>query len=469
MTAIWPLLLGVAALGIVAFCSWRAVASARTPQGAIAWVIFLLAAPWFGVPAYVIFGHHKLRAYTEARRRSRELTRQLAAQAQDYPPRDDARQRLIAFARMGKMPIVGGNDAGLLIDGEETFEAIFEAIEGARRYVCVQFYTIVDDAVGQALADRLVAAAERGVTVRVIYDGVGSYGLSRGYRQRLTDAGIRILDPRAARGPTSRLQINFRNHRKTVIVDGETGFMGGLNVSETYLGRNPAYGAWRDTHLRLRGPIVSQLQLVFAEDWHWATGESLADVMGWYPGIDTAGMTGLLVPMGPGDDMDTGALFFFSAITGARNRVWIASPYFVPDIDTLTALSDAALRGCDVRLIVPDTVDHYLPWLAAFAFFDEVRRAGVKVHRYQQGFMHQKVVLVDDDIAAVGTANFDNRSFRLNFETMAVMHDAAFAREVETMLTADLKECTLLEQSLAEQPLPIAIGAPLARLLAPVL
>ena len=180
-------------------------------------------------------------------------------------------------------------------------------------------------------------------------------------------------------------------------------------------------------------------------------------------------MTALIAPMGPGDRMDTGALFFVSAISAARSRVWIASPYFVPDVDAISALISAALRGCDVRLLVPDIADHYLTWLAAFAFYDDIRAAGVRIYRYTNGFMHQKVVLVDDDLVAIGSANLDNRSFRLNFETMAVVSDPGLAETVEAMLSADLNCCFLLEKSLKEQPLKVRIGAPLARLLAPLL
>ena len=205
------------------------------------------------------------------------------------------------------------------------------------------------------------------------------------------------------------------------------------------------------------------------EDWHWATGEAIGTELSWASGRDPADMSGLIVPTGPGDALDSGALFFFTAIAEARERVWIASPYFVPDTEIVAALNCAALRGCDVRLIVPDKADHYLPWLAAFAYFDEVRLSGVRIFRYTGGFIHQKVVLVDDAFASVGTANLANRSFRLNFETMAVIHDDGFAQEVETMLTTDLERCVELVTTLDERGLPLRVGALLARLMAPVL
>jgi cardiolipin synthase len=469
MTTVWYIFLVVVAVAIVATCVIRAVTRSRTPQGAFGWVLFLLTAPWFAVPAYVLFGHHKLREYNEARQRSRELRTALVNLAADHPAKPAAARRLSALERLVELPVVGGNRADLLIDGTRTFEAMFMAIDAAMYYVCAQFYTIADDDLGGEFADRLIAAAERGVTVFLIYDGVGSYALPKRYLRRLTDAGVRVVDPDEARGPTFRLQINFRNHRKTLIVDGVRGFVGGHNVSDTYVGRNEKIGHWRDTHVALKGPMVSELQLAFMEDWHWATGETLGHELSWQAGLDPADMSGLIVPTGPGDIFDSGALFFFTAIAEARERVWIASPYFVPDVDVISALNHAALKGCDVRVIVPERPDHYLTWLAAFAYFDEVRHSGVRIFRYGDGFMHQKVLLIDGDFAGVGTANLDNRSFRLNFETMAVIHDERFARDVETMLKSDLEKSREVDEMLPERGIPLRVGALLARLLAPVL
>ncbi|ETW11031.1 cardiolipin synthetase [Roseivivax marinus] len=469
MTATWTAAAALVAVGIVAFCVWRAMATARTPQGSVAWVIFLLSAPWLAVPAYAVFGGHKIRTYTRARQRSRALTDAMKTSAGYAPPSSEGRARLALFERIVNLPAVGGNAARLLVDGEATFAAIFEAIDAAERTVCVQFYTIVDDDLGRDFAERLIAAAERGVTVLLLFDGVGSYGLSRAYRRRLADAGVRVVDPRAARGPTSRLNINFRNHRKTVVVDGRHGYVGGHNVSDTYMGRNPRYGRWRDTHVALRGPVVSQLQLVFAEDWHWGTGETLTAELDWSPGTRPEDMTALLLPTGPADATETGTQTFFGAISAARQRLWIASPYFVPDASILSALSNAALRGVDVRVILTGTVDHYLPWLAAHAFFDDIRADGVEIYHYEGGFMHQKIILCDDDLAFVGTANCDIRSFRLNFETMVAFADAGFAGQVAEMLEADLATSRRHDMCLSAEPLWVRVGAKLARLISPVL
>ena len=453
----------------VAFSVWRAVASARTPQGAVAWVVFLLAAPWFALPAYLVFGRHKLRHYEHARRTSRLLSRGSVAASRGRAPSEREMAIRRPFETLAQMPVVDGNSARLLLDGEETFAAIFAAIDAAEKYVCVQFYTIADDNLGRALSDRLVAAARRGVAVRMIYDGVGTHPLAASYRRQLSEGGVTVLDPRIVRGPTRRFELNFRNHRKTVVVDGETGFVGGHNVTDLYMGKGAPGGHWRDTHLMLRGPVVAQLQTVFLEDWHWASDESLSDALDWTPEPQPENLPALILPTGPGDNVDSGAMFFFSAISAARRRIWIATPYFVPDDAVLSALKAAAMRGCDVRLLVPAAPDHYLTWFAAFAYFDEVVDVGVSVLRYGPGFLHQKVVLVDDHMAAVGTANLDNRSFRLNFETMALVFDARFAAEVERMLETDSESCTREGVSLRDQKWLVRVAAPFARLMAPIL
>ncbi|RGP36462.1 cardiolipin synthase [Pseudotabrizicola alkalilacus] len=469
MSGLWTVLLGLALLALVASCVWQAVVSARTPQGAIAWAIFLVAAPWIAVPAYLVLGQHKLRSKTTSYRQTVAATNQRGMPAGPQEPHIVSSERLFVFSRLGGMPAQAGNSADLLINGDATFAAIFAAIDGAETYVLAQFYTIADDALGNAFADRLIAAADRGVKVWLVCDRVGSHGLSTAYRHRLIKAGVQFRDPRAGSHRASRLHVNFRNHRKTVVVDGQWAAVGGHNVADAYVGRDPVMGYWRDTHLALQGPVVSQLQTGFIRDWHWYTGDFIEDQLDWSPSPFAPGIPAVTVFMGPTDDHDTGALFFVAAITGAQRRVWVASPYFVPDVDTLSALKCAALKGCDVRILLPARADHFLPWLAAFAFFDEVRHAGVKIYRYKDGFMHQKAMLIDDDLSAVGTANFDNRSFRLNFETMVVVHDRDFADRMRDMLHTDMTHSDRLDRNLDSQHIGIRVGARLTRLLAPLL
>lgn len=452
-----------------AIMAWRAIQHSRTSQGAVGWVVFLIAAPYIAVPAYLFLGHHKFAHYVTGRRDSEDIIERIQEVSEALRPAVAPVFPIRALEEISDLPVTRGNAMELLIDGEETFDAIFAAIDAAETYVLVQFYIIRDDGLGSRLQRHLFDAAARGVTVRVLYDPVGSHKLSHGYRQALREAGIQIVEPSQMRVPKNRFQLNFRNHRKTVVVDGTTAFTGGLNVGDEYLGQSPKFGRWRDTHVRLKGPVVSQLQLIFTEDWHWTTDENLLPSLNWQSGLADEDMSGLIVPTGPGDTQETGAMFFFSALANAKERVWIASPYFVPDMDILTAIKHAALKGVDVRILVPDNIDHKIVWLAAFAYFDEVREAGAQIWRYTDGFMHQKAVLVDDSLAAVGTTNMDNRSFILNFEAMAVVFDTRVADDLEDMFKTDFARSFRLDKPLAKQPFGIRAGAPITRLFSPLL
>ncbi len=450
--------------------SLRAAQTARTPQGAVGWVVFLISAPFFAVPMYLFLGHHRFRGYRIARQESERVVEGIKTFA-DYSKPDPSTMTLNPrpFEVLAHLPVSRGNGAELLVDGKATFDAIFKAIDAAKNYILIQFYIVRDDTLGQELQKKLIAAAKRGVHVRFMTDAVGSYGLPPTYLETMREAGIDVADPKEQRGPNFRFQLNYRNHRKTVIIDGETGFIGGHNVGVEYLGQSERFGHWRDTHLEMTGHIVRQLQLIFCEDWHWARDEDLIDHLDWAGSEAEQDMNALLVATGPGDDTETGAMLFFSAIAEAKERLWIASPYFVPDIDIMTALQHAAMRGVDVRILLPDVIDHRLPWLAAFAYFDEIRDCGVRVFRYTDGFMHQKAFVVDDALAAVGTTNLDNRSFRLNFEAMALFFDPRAAEAVSQMLSADFENCYELTRSMSQQPAHIRFGAPLARLFAPIL
>lgn len=451
-------------------CAVRAAQTARTPQGAVGWVVFLLSIPWASVPLYLFLGHHRFKGYRIARRESERVVEGIKAYSANTSPNPESLTMNVApFEDIAHLRVSCGNGMDLLIDGDATFEAIFEAIDAAQRYVLIQFYIVRDDELGLELRDRLIAAAQRGVKVRFLTDAVGSYHLPNSYLVDLRNAGVDVVNPHEQRGPKFRFQLNYRNHRKTVVVDGKVGFIGGHNVGVEYLGQDPDFGHWRDTHIRLHGHVVLQLQLIFAEDWHWASDEDLLDALAWQTEPSETDMNALIVATGPGDNTETGSMMFFAAITAAQDRIWIASPYFIPDLDILTALKHAALRGVDVRILVPEVVDHQIPWLAAFAYFDEIIECGVKVMRYTDGFMHQKVFVVDEKLAAIGTTNLDNRSFRLNFEAMALFFDARAAQETAAMLESDFLNSYQLLKSLELQPRHIRYGAPLARLFSPIL
>lgn len=456
-----------------------AVMNARTPQGATAWVFALVAVPAAALPLYWLLGRFKFQDYLDA-------LRQLDSHVDDQlerpphgplarflvkPDKDDGRQagEMRAFSEMATLPFTRGNDVHLLVDGDATFEALFAALDAAETYVLTQFYIVRDDEIGKAYKQKLIAAAQRGVSVRFLYDGVGSWRLPRSYRRELEDAGVEVASFTGPRNWLKRLRLNFRNHRKTTVVDGRVAFVGGLNVGDEYLGHTDDYPHWRDTHLQVEGPVVQGLQLAFARDWFYATREDLVH-LAWKPTPAEADRTALVLASGPADELETCGLLYTHAIESAEERVWIATPYFVPDGRVLGALQLAALRGVDVRVLMPRKVDSVLFKYVPYAFLSDVERAGVKVFLYEPGFMHQKVALVDRDFAAVGTANFDNRSFRLNFEATVVARDAETCDAVAAMLEHDIARATRITRGdLAEKSFAFRFAANATRLLAPVL
>lgn len=459
-------------LGILAAVD--ALFSTRTPQGAIAWIIALLTIPTLAFPIYLIAGRSKFQGYIDARRsedrRMQNLTRDL--QDETIAQKATLSEELIRFETLERLcpfPFTNGNFAKLLINGEAAFSAIFEAINSARFYVLVQFYIIRDDSLGRELRDHLTAAAQRGVPVYLLYDEIGCYALSHRYLRSLREAGVRAVAFGTSRGIfTNKFQINFRNHRKVCVVDGQIGFLGGLNAGNEYLGRNPKFGPWRDTHLQLQGPSVQGIQHAFTEDWYWATRHVPA--LNWAPRRHPMNQTVLILPGSPADLLDTCGLMFTHLIHAARKRIWLVSPYFVPDPQIISALQLAALRGVEIRILLPSRPDHLLVFLASFSFLADLEFPRIKIFRYQPGFLHQKVILIDDDLAVIGTANADNRSFRLNFEISALLTDPTLIAETEEMLSADFAESSAANaDDYRKRHVAFRLAVKCCRLLAPVL
>ena len=447
--------------------------STRTSQGAIAWAVSLNTFPYVAVPAYWVLGRNRFEGYVRARQHEDHELRAVLLEAKEQVKhlrsnRSSESQDSYAGEQIAKISYLRGNEVELLVDGDDTFENIFQGIEAARNYILVQFFIVKDDEIGRELHKRLVAKAREGVRVYFLYDEVGSHSLSKSYINELREAGAEVLDFHTRKGPGNRFQINFRNHRKIVVVDGHSAWVGGHNVGDEYLGRDPEFGHWRDTHVRITGPAALAVQLSFLEDWHWATDK--IPELRWEPHLPEGESKDVLIfPTGPADELESATLMFLTAINAARERIWIASPYFVPDESVMNALHLAALRGADVRILIPDKADHTLVWLAAYSYFDEAQVTGIRFFRYMDGFLHQKVVLIDDEIGAVGTANFDNRSFRLNFEIRAVVADHAFNKEVEQMLLTDMEQSVEMQPGdLDEKSYWFKLGVRLARLTAPI-
>ena len=466
----WVILVLFYAVGVLHMV--HALMHVRTSQGAIAWVLSLLMVPFVAIPLYWLLGRRRFSREVGGRRAKDSRLAALAVGMMErlrrYEvdiPDDDAFER--AARILGGLPFTRGNRLELLIDGEETFDNIFETIRSAKRHLCVNFFIVKSDTLGIRFQQALIERARAGVRVFFLFDEFGSYKLPRRYLRELKAAGVECHSFGVNRFWWSRLQLNFRNHRKIVVADGEVALIGGLNVGDEYLGRDARFGGWRDTHLAMRGPVVQAVQLVFLEDWFWASN-SMPE-LDWETRLEETDQIAAVIPTGPADPADSWQLVVAEAANTSRQRLWIASPYFVPDEGVLTALQAAAIRGVDVRILIPERADHLLVWLSAFSYFEESIPYGVRIFRYQRGFLHQKVMLVDHRLAAVGSANLDNRSFRLNFEITGFSPDPAFVDAVARMLEADFEASVEARvEDFSAKPFLFRAACRVARLMAPI-
>jgi len=360
-----------------------------------------------------------------------------------------ADSRTMAMVRLGSevatLPAIAGNRCETLLNGPTAYREMFQAISQASHHVHVQFYVIKNDETGVSLRRRLVERAKAGVSVRVLTDGVGSFSLPDDFWEPLIAAGGQagVFSPVSLIYRVRRAdRINYRNHRKIVVVDGRTSFTGGLNIGAEYLGLDQEIGKWRDTHLRIEGNATVALQRTFAEDWLWTMGEVLCD-QAYYP-IDAKAQQGpstvQIVDSGPDRTWTPLQRLYVQAIALAQKRVWITSPYFIPDAVMEEALITAAIRGVDVRLLLPKKSDHPIVDLASRSHYPRLLESRIKVYEYERGFVHAKTLVVDDWVAAIGSANMDIRSFHLNFEANALVYDPTFAQELAEVFISDLED-----------------------------
>ena len=451
-----------------------AIMSSRTEPGAIAWSFALVTVPVVSVPAYWVLGRNKFEGYVESFEKAGDEFEALRAEAiegmeSSFVEFETRTPGFDALRGLARMHLTGGNDAELLINGDETFDSIIEGIGQAQAYVLVQFFIVHDDVLGRRLKDAMIERARAGVMVAFMYDELGT-DITKQYKKDLREAGVKVTPFGTRQGWRNEFQLNFRNHRKIVVVDGKTAWVGGHNVGDEYLGHDPEMTPWRDTHVKLTGPIAIQAQAVFELDWYWAQREFLG--LGWnpQPAPDSADKIGIIMATGPADPLETAGMFFVHALNSARDRIWITAPYFVPDEAIVKALMLASLRGVDVRILVPGIVDKWLADRAMYHYMELLADSNIKFYMHRPGFLHQKVMVIDDAIASVGTHNFDNRSFRLNFEISAVIYDEEFTTEVAEMLERDMATSELLDPTtFKDRPWLWRFSVNFARLWAPVL
>ncbi|WP_161795039.1 cardiolipin synthase [Arsukibacterium sp. MJ3] len=456
-----------------ALTSLHAVMSDRSSQGAIAWVVSLNTFPYVAVPAYWVLGKSEYDGYVKAYRSALEDPEKKLAEVYEYVRKnevgsnDDEERSLVE--KLKGLPYTTGNKLELLIDGRATFKAMTEAIESAKSYVLFQFYIIRDDELGQHFKDLLIKKASQGVKIYFLFDRLGSRKLSNAYQQQLIEAGVEVASFGHLDKGTGIFQINFRNHRKVVVIDGQKALVGGLNIGNEYLGLSEEFGDWRDTHIAISGPAAMEAQLSFLEDWKWASGEWLD--LNWKTAANPEGdAVAITIATGPADKFETAEMLILQAINSAKKRVWISTPYYVPNSAIVAALELAALKGVDVRILLPDKTDNKLVSFAANTYFEQSMRTGVRFFKYSNGFMHSKTILVDDNYSIVTSANLDNRSLRLNFEIFALLRDQEFNRKMEQMYLNDFAASHELPKDVfSSMPIWYRLASRLARLTSPVL
>lgn len=444
----------------------------RSPVATLAWIFALLFLPWVGIVVYYVLGPRRLARKKLRRVRSQRLLRDALTRIEDQADDPHTGQLARMAVRVGESAPLRAVEVELYTEGDPCFAAIEAAIAGAKHHAHLEYYIWDHDTTGKRLLELLVKKRREGVEVRLLLDGVGAYALPPSATRALELAGGEVawfnpvtffrFNPRYA---------NFRTHRKIVVVDGEIGFTGGMNVTDDQSRAAKGELAWRDTHVRMTGPVVRALQRVFLEDWAFATDAAPPMTPEYLPPITPRGEHMVqIVSSGPDQDAYGIHKLHFAAIAGANQRVWITSPYFVPDEPVLTALTTAALRGVDVRVLVPSKGDSRLVDYAARSYFQDLLRVGVRIWEYQPRFVHAKTMVIDDALAVVGTANLDNRSFRLNFEVCAAIYDAGITQRLAAAFEDDLAHAKqLAPRTLKREPFVQRVGEAAARVFSPLL
>ncbi len=390
-------------------------------------------------------------------------------------PWSDKRQLINLLLQNAHAPFTRHNTAEVLSDGFRAFESIFAALEKATDHIHLEYYIIRHDNVGQKLKDILIRKAKTGVKVRVIYDAVGSWKLSHRYINELRQNGVIIEPFMPVVLPFINNRLNYRNHRKIIVVDGKVGFLGGLNIGDEYLGHHPELGKWRDTHLRLEGTSVHFLQVIFLLDWEFVKGERLVDsyLFPEYKPIEADNTGDKLIQIaasGPDSDWESIRQSYFALINSAEKSIKIITPYLIPDEGILLALKTACLSGVKVRIILPGKPDHKIVYWASQSYFEELMDAGIEIYLYNPGFIHAKIISVDGEVASLGSANLDMRSFQLNFEVNAMLYDKSLVTKIDSDFETDISQCRQVTmEDISARKLPVRMRQAAARLLSPIL
>jgi len=412
----------------------------------IAWCLAIILVPLLGSLLFWIFGYTYLYRPLKRKRRHRlGLRGRLPTCDADSIVGADWRHiGRIAWELDDSSPCLG-NAVKLYPNTLHAFAAMLEAIRAAQHHIHLEFYIVRNDEAGKEFLALLTEKARQGVKVRFLYDSMGGFFFGRRGIKELVAAGGQVVPFLPLNLFRSRMRVNLRNHRKIVIVDGKVGFTGGMNLGDEYLGRSKKFGYWRDQMLRLEGPAMTGLQRIFVEDWDFTKREMLKGAEYFPPHQHPGDSVVQVLASGPDQEVNVIREVYLAAISSARERVWIATPYFIPDAGILDALHMARYRGVDVRLLMPLVADHFSSHFASRYYWQDILSRGVKLWLYTRGMMHSKFIAVDSQVAIVGSANTDPRSLQLNFEAGCVLFDAALAKELEASFEEDMRHATSMD------------------------
>lgn len=435
-------------LGIIAIV----VSENRNPVKSLAWVTVLLVVPAVGLVLYMFFGRNIQNKRIISRRNRRKLKKLENISRPDSPRarRSPAVEQAITLAAsLQSSPFYEGNSVELFNNGADKFESLLKDISGAREFINLEYYIIADDRIGRRVADALVERARAGVKIRLIYDSVGSFKVGRKYLRRLKEAGVEAYPFFEVVFPPFGTRVNWRNHRKIVVIDGKIGYIGGMNIADRYVDGGKDFPLWRDLHLRLTGPGVNALQQSFAVDWNFMgqplleqkAGETAAETTGADSPRKACAAGVQLLTGGPVNQWMNLTLMFQKIIATARKTVYLQTPYFLPSEGLLQALQLAALSKVDVRIMLPRRSDSDMLRWASFSYIQECLRAGIKVYLYEKGMLHSKAIIVDDEFATVGSTNFDFRSFEHNFEANLLIYSREFNAVMRRQFLEDQRDC----------------------------
>ena len=448
------------------------------PTRSFSWLLLVLFIPFLGVFLYILFGinRRKFKFYQLKETKKRKLYDKNFDE-------DVIGQSEIQFDSINKQRIVHliestthfkvlpDNSVDLLDDGANAYEVIFEALEKAENYIHLQYYILEKGEILTRLRDILLKKIEEGVEVRLIYDAFGSYHATGYELKQIKEAGARVFPVMPLKYGSFLFTMNYRNHRKAIIIDGKIGFAGGMNISDKYIKKLDDVGIWDDMHLRLKGPVVNDLHRVFIKDYYFASDEDLLHGEDFLPNQEKAGDVSIqLVASGPDSTQLSVLQQYLMLINVAQRSVCITNPYFIPNEALLESIKIAALSGVHVRVLVPKKTDSKMATFSMFSFFEELLEAGVEIYLLEGQFAHSKVIVVDREVASVGSGNFDHRSLEHNFETNALIYDEAIAKELDEMFNADCEPCEKLDlETFRKRPLFQKIIEGSARLLSPLL